>query len=125
MLLLNTPLLGESLINTGVINKQDKSHSDYFWKSLSNNKDLIKRKNIIVFTSNAHGLRNRETTLDLLQGAKEFQESNPTQSTTVLTLNALEQNKEEAYFAIDDHLNPFGHKLIADELIKILRLKSD
>ena len=125
MLSLNTPLLGESLINTGIISRQDKVHSDYFWKSLSNNKNLIRGKNIIVFTSNAHGLRNRETTLDLLQGAKDFQESNPTQSTAVLTLRALEQRKEEAYFAIDDHLNPFGHELIADELIKELRPKSD
>ena len=40
-------------------------------------------------------------------------------------LSVLEQKKEEAYFAIDDHLNPFGHKLIADELIKELRPKSD
>lgn len=124
MLSLNTPLLGESLINAGIINRQGKSHSDYFWKSLSNNTKTIKGKNIIVFTSNAHGLRNRETTFDLLQGAKKFQESNPAQSTTVLTLSALEQRKKEAYFAIDDHLNPFGHKLIADELIKELRPNS-
>ena len=125
LLLLNTPTLRELLIDTGIINKQDKSHSDYFWKSLSNNTKIIKGKNIIVFASNAHGRRNRETTLDLLQGAKDFQESNPTRSTNVLTLSALEQRKEEAYFAIDDHLNPFGHKLIADELIKELRPKSD
>ena len=125
LLSLNTPLLGELLIDTGIISKEDRSHSDYFWKSLSNNTKTIKGKNIIVFTSNAHGIRNLETTLDLLQGAKEFQESNPTQSTIVLTLSALEQRKEEAYFAIDDHLNPFGHKLIADELLKELRPKPD
>ena len=125
VLSLSTPLLGKLLIDTGIIHKQDRSHSDYFWKSLSNNIKTIKGKNIIVFTSNAHGLKNRETTLDLLQGAKEFQESNPTRSTTVLTLSALEQRKEEAYFAIDDHLNPFGHELIADELIKELRPKPD
>ena len=122
--LLGTPA-AKPLISTGIINTKVDSHSKLFWQSLSNYSKILTGKNLIIFTSNGHGHNNQETTLDLRQGLKKFQQDHPTTSVQLLPLNSLELHKNEAYFAIDDHLTPLGHKLIANEIMALLQTKAD
>ena len=121
--LLGTPAT-KPLISAGLINIKVDSHSKLFWQSLSNYSKILAGKNLVIFTSNAHGHNNQETTLDLQQGLKKFQQDHPTISIQLLPLDSLEENKNEAYFAIDDHLTPLGHKLIANEIMASLQNKT-
>ena len=113
------------LISAGLINIKIDSHSKLFWQSLSNYSKTLTGKNIIIFTSNGHGHNNQETTLDLQQGLEKFQQNHPAISVQLLPLDSLEVRKNEAYFTIDDHLTPLGHKLIANEIVASLRTKAD
>ena len=79
----------------------------------------------MIFISNGRGLNNHETLLDLKQGLKAFQQENPSVSVQLLNLSSLEENKDEAYFDIDDHLTPLGHKLIANEIMTSLQNKTN
>ena len=119
---LSTPA-AKPLISAGLINIKVGSHSKLFWQSLSNYSKILTGKNLIVFTSNGHGHNNQETTLDLQQDLKKFQQDHPAISIQLLPLDSLEENKNEAYFAIDDHLTPLGHKLIANEIMSSLQNK--
>ena len=122
--LLNT-LIAKPLINAGVINIREDSHSKLFWQTLANYSTILTGKNLLIFISNGHGLNNHETLLDLKQGLKAFQQENPSISVQLLNLSSLEQNKDEAYFDIDDHLTPLGHKLIANEIMASLQNKTN
>jgi len=122
--LLNT-LIAKPLINAGVINIREDSHSKLFWQTLANYSTILTGKNLLIFISNGHGLNNHETLLDLKQGLKAFQQENPSISVQLLNLSSLEENKDEAYFDIDDHLTPLGHKLIANEIMASLQNKTN
>ena len=122
--LLNTPM-AKPLISAGVINIREDSHSKLFWQTLANYSSTLTGKNLLIFISNGHGLNNHETLLDLKQGLKAFQQENPSVSVQLLNLSSLEENKDEAYFDIDDHLTPLGHKLIANEIMASLQNKTN
>ena len=119
-ILINSPA-AKPLISAGLINIREDSHSKLFWQTLSNYSEILAGKNILIFTSNGHGLNNQETTLDLKQGLKKIQKENPSFSIQLLIMNSLEEQKDDAYFDIDDHLTPRGHELIADEIMASLQ----
>ena len=91
---------------------------DLFLHVLKQNPDMLSSVAIIVFEMNG---RNQSNTFTEELKQKAMSSGNPAFIQNLIVVDMSQYLRENNFFMLDDHLNPSGHRIVADILYKTIK----